>query len=302
MVLPNFLVIGAGKSGTTSLYYYLKQHPQIFTSPRKEPRFFAYEGENLSFQDQSSSKVSCVTDLNSYHSLFKGVSKEIAIGEASTWYLSSPKAPQRIHHHIPNVKLIVILRDPVKRAYSHYLHLVRDKIEPITDFSQAMSAEENRMKNNWSPHWHYKNQGLYYSHLRRYFDIFDREQIRVYLYNDFIDNPLGLLQDIFNFLGVDETFVPNMSAKYNVSGVPKNDRLHKILTRILWSNKQQTKFDRIMRVDFMQKMQAKILRMNLTQKPDLSPKVREKFIEDYREEILSLQNLIKKDLSHWLTV
>ncbi|MGR3279804.1 sulfotransferase family protein [Acaryochloris marina NIES-2412] len=299
--MPNFLIIGAGKSATTSLYYYLKQHPQIFTSPRKEPRFFAFEGEKLSFGDPSSSTVNCVTDLEVYRSLFKQVSNEIAIGEASTWYLSSYKAPKRIYHHIPNVKLIAILRDPVERAYSHFLHLLRDKVEPITDFKQAMSAEDIRIQNNWSPHWHYKQQGFYYLHLQRYFDLFERDQIRVYLYEDFINNPLEVLQDIFHFLDVEETFIPNMSIKYNTSGLPKSKNLHQFLMKRFWRNKQsRTTLDRFLSLNFNQYIQAKIIQLNLNQKPQLSPKLRVSFIEEYREDILKLQDLIKRDLSSWL--
>lgn len=301
--MPNFLVIGAGKSGTTSLYQYLKQHPQIFTSPRKEPRFFSYEGEALNFNDPSSSKVSVVTDIETYCSLFKDATNEIAIGEASTWYLSSPKAPERINHHVPDIKLIAVLRDPVERAYSHYCHLRRDEAEPITDFVQAMSAEEQRIKNNWSPHWHYKQQGFYYTHLKRYFNLFDRDQIKVYLFEDFTHNTLEVVQDIFHFLDVDESFVPNVSIKYNLSGIPKNRVLHQFLTKRFWKNKQsKTIADRFLKLGFNQYIQARVMQLNLNQNPKLSSKSRKYFVEVYKEDILKLQDLINKDLTQWLEI
>ncbi len=121
---PNFLIIGALKAGTTSLFNYLMQHPQIYMSPVKEPKFFALVGEYL---DPKKREIlgKCVVDIEEYRALFDNVTTEKAIGEASAIYLSSRRAPGRIQHYILNVKLIAILRDPVERAYSHFLHNVR---------------------------------------------------------------------------------------------------------------------------------------------------------------------------------
>nr|WP_299412683.1 sulfotransferase domain-containing protein [Acaryochloris sp. IP29b_bin.148] len=194
-----------------------------------------------------------------------------------------------------------MLRDPVDRAYSHFLHLIRDKVEPITSFSQAMSAEDLRIEHNWSPHWHYKQQGFYYSHLQRYFDLFEQDKIRVYLYEDFTNNPVEVLKDIFSFLGVEESFVPNMSIKYNISGLPKSNNIHQYLMKRFWNNKRpKNVLDRLLNLEFSQYIQAKIIQLNLNRKPKLSPTLRNQFIEEYREDILNLQDLIGRDLSSWL--
>ena len=125
MIMPNFLLIGAAKAGTSSLYGYLKQHPQIYMSPIKEPRFFALEGETLNFNGPTRGiNQTSINTLEAYSQLFQKVTTEKAIGEASTIYLSSPKAPERIKHYLPDVKLIAILRDPSERAFSSYMHLV----------------------------------------------------------------------------------------------------------------------------------------------------------------------------------
>ncbi|MDJ0532709.1 MAG: sulfotransferase [Xenococcaceae cyanobacterium MO_207.B15] len=301
MTMPNFLIIGAAKAGTTALYHYLQQHPQIYMSPHKEPRFFALEGESINFQGPGDkTRFRFVTEMESYRALFEGVSQEIAIGEASPWYLYVPQAGERIKKHLPDVKLIVILREPVARAYSNFIHALREGLEPLEDFAQAMEAESERIRQNWSYRWHYKQKGFYYGQIKHYFDLFDREQIKVYLYDDFINNPISLLQDIFRFLGVDDSFIPDLSSKHNVSGIPKNyvldqflirdTRLKRVLTRLVRSK------------TLREQLEKKLMELNLRQKPPLKPEVRERFKQEYREDILKLQELIQKDLSKWLVV
>src|SRR5215207_2894411 len=233
MTMPNFLIIGAMKAGTTALYRYLCQHPQIYMSPVKETNFFAFEGETLDFRapiDQEGINRRSITDLQTYRGLFDGAVNEKARGEVSHWYMYRPKACERIRHHIPDVKLIAVLRNPVDRAYSDFMHFVRGGLEPITDFSRALEEEEIRIRDNWAM-GHYGSRVFYYAQLKRYFDTFDEEQIQVYLYDDLKADPINLLQDVFRFLGTDETFKPDISLKPNVSGVPKNKALHYLLTK-----------------------------------------------------------------------
>ena len=299
MVMPNFLIIGAGKSGTTSLYQYLQQHPNIYMSPHKEPRFFAFEGESINFQGPGDlTRTKFFTDIETYCTLFQGVSNEAAIGEASVCYLHIPKASERIQHYLPNVKLIVILRNPVERAYSNFLQLVRAGLEPISDFAQAMSAEEERIRNNWSYRWHYRQKGFYYVHLKRYFDKFDSGQIKIYLYEDFNADSISIVQDIFQFLEVEDTFIPNTSQKHNVSGIPKNKTLDKL---IRYSNGTKNILKPLLpSKQLRQRIKTSLISLNFGKKPQLQPEVRRQFIEDYREDILRLQDLIQRDLSHWL--
>lgn len=299
MVMPNFLIIGAAKAGTTALYEYLRQHPQIYMSPVKETNFFALEGEKVDFRgpgDQEAINSFSITDLESYILQFQGVSNEIAIGEASPLYLYSSKAPERIKFYIPHAKLIAILRHPVERAYSSFLHLGRDGREPLIDFAQALREEKARIENNWEHIWHYQQMGFYYTQLKRYYDIFDRSQIKVYLYEDFKTRPFSILQDIFRFLGVDETFIPDMSIKANVSGIPKKKVMHDFLTK---PNPIKTILKPFFPARLRQRIVTDLKNRNLV-KPELSPEIRKQLIQMYREEILKLQDLIQRDLSKWL--
>lgn len=295
MTMPNFLVIGAAKAGTTALYYYLKQHPQIYMSPEKEPKFFALEGDKLDFRgpgDRENINKSAITDIETYRQLFKGVTNEIAIGEASPLYLYSPKAAERIKKYIPHAKLIAILRNPIERAYSGYIMHVREGRETAKDFAEALQEEETRILNNWG--WgHYVNVGFYHTQLKRYLDLFDREQIRVYLYEDLKTNPISLVQDIFRFLGVDDTFLPDTSLKYNVAGVPKNDALKALIKNL---NPVKPAMNFLLPDKLRHYVRSKIFE----KPPLLSPDIHQNLIEVYREDILNLQNFLQRDLSQWL--
>lgn len=306
MTMPNFLIIGAAKSGTTALYEYLKQHPQIYMSWLKEPHFFAFEGKKPNFQgpgDQELYNYIIVGDVEDYCALFEGVSKEAAVGEASVNYLYLPRARDRIRHYVPEAKLIVVLRNPIERAYSSFLHMIRDGREPFNDFAEALQAEAERIQNNWAPIWHYKQAGFYYTQLKHYYEVFEREQIRVYLYEELNNETISVLRDIYNFLGVDNTFVSDVSKRYNVSGVPKNKRLHALHLFLLRPHPVKSIFKpllpRKMRRPLLEGLTNAIRNRNLA-KPPFPVEVRRQLTEVYREDILKLQELIQRDLSKWL--
>lgn len=297
MTMPNFFIIGAMKAGTTALYQYLKQHPQIYMSPNKEPNFFAFEGEKLDFRapvDRRGINQTSVTDIEAYRALFSGVSDEIAIGEASHWYLYSTKAAKRIRHHVPEAKLIAVLRNPVERAYSEFMHFVRDGDEPIVDFSQALAQEPQRIRDNWTM-GRYVDRGFYYAQLKRYYDTFDPGQIRVYLYEDLNADPVSVTQELFQFLEVDKTFVPNVSIRSNVSGVPKSKLLHTLLTR-----PQRVKQGLKLVLPGGVLQWASDIRTRNLDRPQIAPEVRRRLIQTYREDILKLQTFIRRDISKWL--
>ena len=302
MVLPNFLIIGAPKAGTSSLYYYLKQHPQIYMSPSKEPHFFALENKKIDFRGSGDLERlhHAITNVEDYHRLFESVTTEIAIGEASTSYLSSELAPYRIRHYIPDVKLIAILRNPVDAAYASYLHLLRDGDENIKDFGRALQVEKERIKQNWEGIWHYKQRGFYYEQLKRYFNLFEREQIKIYLYEDLQNNSQYLLQNIFYFLEVEHSFIPDITQKFNVSGMPKNLALNRLMSK---PNILKSGFNflvpKVVRNSFKQKVKS--WNFNDFQKPSLSSEIKNKLTIEYQKDILKLQDLIQKDLSSWLS-
>ena len=151
------------------------------------------------------------------------------LAKASTLYLSSPEAPQRINHYIPDAKLIAVLRDPVERAFSSYMHLVRDGYETLS-FAEGLKAEANRIKEKWQPLWYYKQRSFYHEQLQRYFNLFKPEQIRIYLYEDLAADSTAVVQDIARFLEVNDSFTPDLTRK-NVSGIPKSRWLQNLFTK-----------------------------------------------------------------------
>src|SRR6476660_7656116 len=234
MTLPNFLIIGSAKCGTTSLYSYLQQHPQVFMCTPKEPSFFGNEGPELlyngPYDEHRAYHSKTITDLKTYTALFDNAKDAKAIGEASIFYLYLPKAPEQIKKYIPTAKMFAVLRNPADRAYSAYLHTVRQGREPRS-FEEALKLEQQRIQQRWNPLWHFKAMGFYYEQVKRYFDMFGREQVHIYLYEDLQKNPSQLIKEVFEILGVDSSFVPDMTKRFKESYVPKAPAIERLLNK-----------------------------------------------------------------------
>lgn len=305
-MLPNFLVVGAAKSGTTALYKYLGQHPEIFMSPYKEPHFFAFEGKSLDFKgprDAAMMRYMTVNDPDEYRALFDPVTDEKAIGEASPMYLYIPGTAQNIKRHIPDAKLIVILRNPADRAYSNFLHMVRDDREPCSEFADALADEPRRIEENWYASWHYRQMGFYHDQVKNYLDLFGREQLGIYLHEDLQYTPIPTLQSMFHFLGVDDSFTPDVSVRYNESGTHKNRTLKKVHTYLLKPDSVKTAVKPFIPLRLRRKVIARVvggIRDRNLAKPSSSEETRIRLVEEYREDVLRLEGLIGRDLSDWL--
>lgn len=300
--MPNFLVIGSPKSGTTSLYNYLKQHPEIYMSPIKEPHFFAFENQSIKFHgpndDQAYLSKFSVTSLSEYEKLFDGVTSEKAIGEVSTMYLYLKDSAAKIKYYLPDVKLIAILRNPVDRAFSHFLHLVRDGRENTMDFDWAISQEEKRIKENWSPAWHYQRVGLYAEQIKQYLDIFDRSQIKVYIYDEWQQDNQVILKDIYNFLGVDANYQLDCKNKYNeFSYVPKNLILNQFFAQ---DNFLKSFIKKIIPKNIYKKLGDNFYQSNLQNSPKMDNATRQKLNALFKDDILKLQEILNIDITNWL--
>lgn len=300
-MLPTFLLIGTAKAGTTSLYHLLRQHPEVFMPEVKEPRFFAYVDDPPAMEgpgDRASNEAAgAVYSMEDYRALFEGVDDETAVGEASVNYLYSETAPRRIREHVPNVQLIAILRNPIERAYSHYLHLLRAGREPLRDFAAALEAEPERRRKGWEWSWHYAQMGFYHEQLRRYLDCFSPEQLSVYLFDAFKDDNVAVAQDIYRVLGVDDSYVPTPSLAHAKTGVPISDRFQRFL---LNPDHPVRRAARYVVPEPVRTYGVKLLKnMNLS-KPPMDPDVREALARRYADEIRRLETLLDRDLSGWL--
>jgi hypothetical protein len=300
---PNFLVIGGAKSGTSALWHYLKQHPQVYVVPRKHTRFFAYDVEYPDFRGPAPRDPGTpysVVNTQDYHALFDGVTSEKAIGEFSWTYLYRPEAPGRIKEFAPHIKLIAILRHPTDRAYSHFRQNVKAGREPITDFVQALEEEGARVRDGWWPEFHYVQVGLYSTQLQRYLELFDRDQIKIYLHEDFDTDPAGFLRNVLQFLDVDDSFIPEAFIRYNSAATAKNRVLHALLQSMKAVRPAVERF-------IPRELRRRVVRLGSTlhqrnlARPELSPKMRKSITDKYfREDILKTQDLIGRDLSSWV--
>lgn len=294
---PNFIIIGAMKAATTSLYTYLKQHPDIFMTKVKEPMFFNNFNQITDFKVLAN-KSKKVNSLLDYFSMFSSVENESAIGEASPAYIYNEKAPYLIKEHLPDVKIIAILRQPTDRAYSNFLHTKRADRENVNSFEQAIKIEKERISDNWSPLYHYIQKGFYSVQLKRYYNLFPKENIKVYLFEDVVKNPKETLKDIFKFLNVDENIEIDVSKKSNVSGTPKG-----ILGFTLKKMRYYNLMPKFAISDYLPTVMVNLLFKSVYKDAEKLDSVLRKELTDkyYREEILKLEKLIDKDLSNWLS-
>jgi hypothetical protein len=292
---PNFFIVGAPRSGTTSLYHYLKQHPQVFMSRIKEPRFFAVDGQHPHVTEQNHERREITTNLSDYLALFREAYDAIAVGEASTAYLNDGSAPGAIADRVPNARIVAILRHPAERAFSAFQYKLRDGREPLARFEDALAAEAQRVKDGKT--WYeYKGKGFYARALKRYFDRFDRSRIRVYLSEDLFDKPAWMMRDLFEFLGVDTGFTPDVSIRHSMSGRARSVGIQRWLT-----GKQPLKevLKKAIPEQWGHRVISSVQPHNMV-RGRLDPDTRLRLTREYSNDIRSLQDLIGRDLSHWL--
>lgn len=293
-MLPNFLIFGAGRSGTTSLYEYLRQHPQVFMSRVKETNYFAFDGEIPDGPGAAWLRATSVTTRAAYEALFANAGGARAIGEASPRYLEACGAAARIHALLPDVRLIAILRHPVERAFATYLAHRRDGYDPAPTFEEALADQDRRRQKRW-PFEPFVDAGFSGRHLTEYRRLFPARQLRIYLYEDLVRDPHGLMHDLFTFLEVDASVILNLSRRYGRTGVIRNP-----VIRVLWRRTQRLrmKVGPLLPSTWRHRMNAWAMRDLV--RPEMRAETRAALLRLYRDDTLLLQNLLERDLSGWL--
>lgn len=291
MVLPNFFVVGAQKSGTTALHHYLAEHPDIYLPAQKETKFFVDE-------EQYAKGIEFYAE--EYFSACKG---EQAIGEVDPDYMYFKSAVERIGQHITNPKLIFIFRNPVDRAFSHYVMTYRRGLE-LNSFEEAIRIEAERIEQGYEQDFHYSyvRRGFYYAQVSRFLKKWDKSQMLFLLADDLNQNPVETVRRCFEFLGVTPDFVPSqINQKFHEATVPKN-----LALTVLFRNEQTYPRVRRMLRFFVPKLawrdwlRARLIAWN--NKPSdlkLQDATRHQLAEIYRPENEKLSSLIGRDLSHW---
>ncbi len=301
IILPNFLIAGSAKCGTSSLHNYLAQHPDIFMSRRKEPRFLSSQGMSFPLNGPLDSRVEkwIVKTFSEYSDLFKNAANHKVVGESSadTLYFHKHTIPA-IKKYLGNPKIVIVLRNPVKRSFSAYQHLVRDAREPLS-FEDALLKENDRVKNNWELIYHYRSVSHYYEPVKAFLENF--KDVKVVFNEELSKEPHRVLAEIFEFLGVDSTFkVKDSTTKHNMSGKPRSQWLHEFL----FEGHPLRNFLRPVIRFFIPSKQRKKISLNIQQKNliqmKIKPETGEMLKNEFRDEILKLEKLLNRDLSSWL--
>ena len=312
--LPNFFIVGAPKAGTTSLYHYLDQHPQIYMSSIKEPHFFATEIREENFDPKLRRRIArdtrglreflsgpmhekrfggIVTDWEDYLRLFANANDEASLGEASVCYLWSPTAPGRIADRIPDAKILVMLRDPAERAFSQYLHgLGNGAIR--WSFREHIQRNLQHRSGQLCVHYPFLEFGLYSEQLGRYLERFGRN-VWVGFHEDFKNRPLEVYKNICRFLGVAQEFSPNLDRRHLEAQVPRLSSIGWFKRSGVWQAAARVTPSGL----------RPLIRRTLIRRPGtthMDPADRHYLLEFYRKDIRELASLLGRNLDGWLQI
>lgn len=298
ITLPNFLVAGVAKCGTTSLYYYMTQHPEI-EIPRKETFYFLREFYRNQTNDPIGQRnpqrlIMTEADYNFFYS--KATAK--AIGEVSTCYFHFPDmAIPEIKNKLGDLPVIIILREPVERVWSGYKHFVRHDKETLS-FVDALADESNRKKKHWDFMWYYTELSFYAKQAERWKSEF--KNVLFILNEELEREPVKTMQEIFRFIGVDDKFIPDTATRYNIS----DPQTHNFWFRAFFSNpivKSILKpvINKLVSEEKQRKFIHKLRKRNTNATPKLDPALRDELKKKYINDIEQLEKIISKDLSEW---
>jgi len=308
-VIPNLFIVGAAKSGSTSLYHYLNQHKDIYFSPIKEPNYFSADIDinkftrtykNNTFLDvEKYFKQNKLTELpltflrkeQHYQKLFENGKDYKIIGEASTSYLYSKTAAENIYKFNPESKIMAILRNPATRAFSHYLMAVRYGFTKL-DFKNAILEDLSKKEKGWGISELFIELGMYNEQLERYYEVFPGNQIKVLYFDDLKTNIQELIDNTCTFLEIAKLELGNTDA-HNVKETAVNYKLNYLVT--------QTGTKNLLRKVLSKKIRDNISKSFYKQSKIKMTKEEYSFILDfYREDISKTASLLNVDLSHWL--
>jgi hypothetical protein len=296
---PDFFIVGAPKCGTTAMNEYLGQHPDVFVPELKEIHFFGQDLDMRLARERDS--------LDEYLARFEGGEACARAGEASVWYLYSRSAAQEIHDFDPGAGIIIMLRDPVEYMYSQHSQAMHNALgdEDILDFGEALAAEEDRVagrrpvpsQTTMPDQVYYRRIARFTEQVRRYLDLFPREQVHIIVFDDFKADTAGVVRDTYRFLGVDPDFVPETPV-VNPNKTYRSWTARKLQQRIPGRVKDMVPGRLRARAS------DAIYALNRKYEPRqvMDPALRAELKREFAPEVSALGELIGRDLSHWSAV
>lgn len=238
---PTFLVVGAARSGTTAVTEGLKTHPKVFVTQPKEPHYFAFHGQTVNFRgpgDEAAINRVAITDRGQYLALYPPASSYSALGDGSvTTLYYAEHAADEIRRVNPDVRIVVLLREPTERAFSSFNYLRARKVEEESDFLRALEREPQRIRSHWHHMWHYSGVSHYSKSLKILRDTFGADQVRVWFYDDLTRDYSSTLREVMAFIGLADGAEHEVSLpRVNASGMP---RLGAAQDVVLWATRHQ---------------------------------------------------------------
>ncbi len=305
MALPDFLVIGAPKAGSTALHAALVQHPQLFLSTPKEPKFFLTDGQAPERRHHrgpgdAHSRQEWIWRRADYERLFDAAPPGALRGESTPFYLWHRSAHRRIAQIVPEVKLIAIIRDPVDRAYSNWTHLRADGLEPEADFSKACALEEQRVEDGWAPFWRYQGLSRYGEQFQHLLEYFPREQVHVLRYRQLIEQPTASLDSIADFLGVEQGLVTEIPGS-NLSAWAGPGLVNDSLRAVVQAGAVAGSYVPPQWWRQAQRPLMAALHRGGDRRPAVTVEVRRQLVEGFRDDIALLEKILVESFQDWLS-
>ena len=299
--MPDFLVIGAPKAGTTALHAALARHPGLYMSPVKEPKFFLSDGppptkggpgDALTYREH-------IWRRPDYEALFDPAPAGTLRGESTPLYLYDRAAMRRIRAALPDARLIVIVRDPVERAHSNWTHLWSAGLEPVGNFVRACGEEERRIEAGWASFWHYAGLGRYGEQLEYLFTLFPREQVLVLRYRRLVDEPEQTLDQIFAFLGVEQGVVAEIP-RHNVTAHPEPTLTHRAVSLAQRAGSAVGTFVPGLTAATLTGPLERFLQRHSRERQPLDWQQRQELLPRFEDDIKRLEKVLEESFEDWL--
>ncbi len=301
---PDFLIIGAPKAGTTALHSALASHPDVFVTNPKEPKYWLCDGApppHWRGPGDRHSQQEWVWRAHEYADLFRPARDDQVRGESTPFYLWSRGAHRRIAEALPEVKLVAVVRDPIDRAYSNWMHLWSDGLEREADFETAFRLQDDRVSAGYAPMWRYRDLGRYGEQLAHLYSLVDPERVKVVRYRDIVDAPTETVDAVSRFLGIREGHVaeiPRDNAKPFVTPGWRPRTLGPVVRAGAWAGQfARPEVWRRASVPLISRLAGD----GTAHRPSLAPAQRERLIPSFAEDVALLSQLTGQDFSEWLS-
>lgn len=294
---PDFLVIGAARSGTTALYQYLAEHPGLFLTEPKEPHYFALAGTTPAFTgpgDRETINRLAVPDREDYLRLYEAARPDQVRGEASVSTMYHPAAVSLVREMNPAARLVCMLRDPVDRAFSAYGFMRTRGWEPCGTFEEALADEPRRIAEGWHHIWHYTAMSRYGEQLHHVLDVFPREQVLVLRHEDMAADPDAVLTRVYAHLGVPpvrRTVAPDPHR----SGEPRS----RFLGRVVSTHHPLKKLlSPVVPVSLRRRLRRQIVARNIV-RTSYRPETRRELVAGFGPDLDLLEQVTGLDVTAW---